>query len=146
MLVFDYNQDFLIGPAQLSIGGYELGPTLEGTDPMLSFTPILEEVKTDEDSDVKAEKQLGEKVLFKGVLPFTSDTATLLDLTRETLTLHRIDTFKIESKNLTVDFYNASIKMTVKKAYTATAVNTIELEVKALPGSSGKKYNLNITS
>ena len=144
--MFSYDGDFLIGPATIAIDGTNIGPTLEGTDPVLSIEPITEEVKTDDDSDVKHAEQTGEKVTFNGVIPYTAENASVLGLSGTNMTLHRIDPMTIISKNLTVTLYNASIKLTVKKKYAATAVNIIEIEVTALPDVSGNKYNFDITS
>lgn len=146
MLAWGFDTDYLIGPATISIGGIDLGPTLESETVKLTIQPITEEVKTDVVKEPVEVIQLDEKVTFECTIPYTSDMAEMLELYGNTLELQRTEKLIIVSSGLTITLYKAAITMTFNKPYSYSELNTIKISARGLKNSYGYKYNIEITS
>ncbi|WP_319201939.1 hypothetical protein [uncultured Ilyobacter sp.] len=146
MLVWGFDTDYLIGPAELSLDGISLGPTLESESVKLTISPITEEVKTDVEKEPVEIIQLDEKVTFECTVPFTSDMAEMLELSGNSLELHRTGELKIISSGLEITLYKAAVTMTLSKPYSYSELNTLKISARGLKNSSGYKYNIELTS
>lgn len=146
MLIYGYNTDYFIGPAEITIGSINIGPTLDGEQVKLTIQPITEEVKTDVEKEPVEIIQLDEKVTFECTIPYTSDIAEMFELQGDSLELQKTEELVITSSGLKITLYKAAITMVLNKPYSYSELNTIKISARGLKNNYKKKYNIEIIS
>ena len=134
----------LIGPCSIKIGNTILSYTLEGTNPSLTITPIIKTFKTDESEEIRKEEKVGEDVVFKCEVPLDIETMQILNFVGDDTSFNDFieDTFTITAEGVTIEFYRASIKLTVKKSFDYKKVSSLEVVARALRTDTGLMCNI----
>ena len=144
MLYFDFTGNFLIGPCRIRVGQIDVGATLDGSDVSLSIEPIIKTFKTDESEEIRKEEKVGQNITFKCELPMTDMLLQSLGFSGDDTSFSNFveDTFEIIADGITVLFYRASIKLSMKKAYDYSKINSISVDVRALRTDDGLMCNI----
>lgn len=135
---------FPLGPCNITLGSSSIQKTLEESEVTLSFEPITKDIKTDDSEELKKVLQTGEKVTFKCSIAYTKESASLFNLTGRNLALTFESPLKINSidGNVTVELFNASIKLKTKHNFKKDKFHTISLEATGMKDFKNEIYDI----
>ncbi len=133
-----------LGPCQFFLNDDELGYTVKGENTLLKIVPIIQEIKTDESSEVKDIIELGRNINVETTILISKKALVNLGIDSKITSLIRRGQIRIVSTedNSIIKLFNAILVLEFNFNFKSDKFHSVKVKISALKDNKNRDIEI----